>query len=222
MVRIGQTTRQLLDAAGFHDTEIIATEWNVGQGLSSGQSRRPPMESTAFVAAALMYLQDSVLQHATYYRGEAGPRRLFTAGGGYTKNAYVFQATGGMLETPERLAVSGADTLGFAVLAGRSADGGKLRVLISNYEIPPQFRGPLPGRARMPRRTGIAYADNAGYALKIANLPWGNAAFSVKRYRLSETDDFTVQNLPAGHGPVFELSRELAPPGVELLVLERQ
>ena len=143
------------------------------------------MESTAFVAAALIYLQDSVLQHTAYYRGEAGPRRLFSAEGAYTKNADAFKATGSMLDTPERLAVTGADKLGFAVLAGRSPDGAQVRILIANYEIPPRFRGPLPGRARLPRQTGISYGNNGGYALRIAHLPWGDAAFSVKRYRLT-------------------------------------
>lgn len=222
MPRIAQITRQILDSNGFAEAAIFATEWNVGQGLSARQHiRQPPMDSSAFVAAALIYLQDSVLQRAAYYRAEAGPRRLFTADGGYTKNALVFRATGGMLDTPERLAVSGADKLGFAVLAGRSADGAKVQVLIANYEIPLEFRGPLPGRRRLPRQSGIAYSNNRGYALKIAHLPWGDRAFSVKRYRLSDTDDFTLQNLPAGHGSIFELSQELAPPAVELIVLER-
>jgi len=225
MPRIGQVTRQLLDASGFREAEIDVTEWNVGQG--AGRSPRQlanlsPIASAAFVGAALIYLQDSVLQHATYYRADAGPRRLFETDGGYTKNTYVFQATGGMLDTPERLAVTGADTLGFAVLAGRSADGGNVRILIANYEIPPVYRSPRPGQRRLPRQTGIAYSNNRGYALKIANLPWGDAAFSIKRYRLSDTDNFTLQTLPLAHGPALALSHDLTPPAVELIVLERQ
>jgi hypothetical protein len=225
MPRIGQVTRRLLDTNGFRDAEIVATEWNVGQG--AGHSPRQlinqsPTAAAAFVGAALIYLQDSVLQHATYYRADAGPRRLFEADGSYSKNAYIFRATGGMLDTPERLAITGADTLGFAVLAGRSADGAKVRILIANYEIPPEYRSPRRGVRRLPRQTGIAYGNNRGYALKIANLPWGDAAFSVKRYRLSETDNFNLQTLPAGHGSTFELNQEMAPPGVELIVLERQ
>ncbi len=223
MVRIGQITRQLLDANGFRNAEIVATEWNTGPGLGS---KRPfdqsPMAAAAFTGAVLIYLQDSALQHATYYRADAGARRLFEANGGYTPDAYVFRAAGGMLDTPERLAVSGADTLGFAVLAGRSADGGKVRILIANSEIPPQYRSPRPESARLPRQTGIAYENNRGYALKISNLPWGNAAFSVKRYTLSDTDNFNPQTLPAGRGSTFQLTHELIPPVVELIVLQRQ
>jgi hypothetical protein len=223
MVRIAQSTRQLLDASGFRNAEVIDTEWNVGQGLSARQpTHRPAIDAAAFVGAALIYLQDSLLQHAAYYRGEAGPRRLFEQDGGYSKNAYVFRASGSMQDTPERLPVSGADTLGFAVLAGRSADGRQVRVMIANYEIPPELRSPRAGGVRLPRQTGIAYSNNRGYALKIANLPWGDAAFSAKRYRISDTDNLKLDSLPAGHGSTFELSRELTPPAVELIVLERQ
>ena len=45
-----------------------------------------------------------------------------------------------MLDTPRRLAVTGADPLGFAVLAGRSADNTSVQVLIGNYEIPESHR----------------------------------------------------------------------------------
>jgi hypothetical protein len=126
-----------------------------------------------------------------------------------------------MLDTPERLAVSGADTLGFGVLAGRSTGGSKVQILIANYEVPLEYRTPRPGGVRLPRQAGIAYGNNRGYALKVANLPWGNAAFSVKRYRLSDSG-FNLQSLPAGRGTSYELQQEMSPTGVELVVLERQ
>jgi hypothetical protein len=222
MVRIGQTTRQLLDANGFRNAAILATEWNMGPGQGSGRAAdRPPMDAAAFVGAVLVYLQDSALQRATYYRGEQGPRRLAAPDGSYSLNGSVFRAAGGMLDTPERLAVSGADTLGFGVLAGRSTGGSKVQILIANYEVPLEYRTPRPGGVRLPRQAGIAYGNNRGYALKVANLPWGNAAFSVKRYRLSDSG-FNLQSLPAGRGTSYELQQEMSPPGVELVVLERQ
>jgi hypothetical protein len=222
VVRVGQTTRQLLDASGFRNAEILATEWNAGPGHGPARtSELPPMDAPAFVGAVLIYLQDSALQHATYYRGDSGSRRLIAEDGSLTPNANVFKATGDMLDTPDRLAVTGADTLGFAVLAGRSTDGRRVRILIANHEIPPEYREPRRGLARLPRQTSIVYGNNRGYALRIANLPWGNAAFSVKRYHLSDTGGFNLQSLPAGHGSSFQLQQELAPPAVELIVLER-
>jgi hypothetical protein len=38
---------------------------------------------------------------------------------------------GKMLDTPERFAVRGPDTFGFAALAGRSVDGKAVHILIS-------------------------------------------------------------------------------------------
>jgi xylan 1,4-beta-xylosidase len=221
MVRVGQIMRKLLDSNGFRNAETYASEWNMGPGLSAGGVTRPPMQAAAFAGAVLTYLQDSALQRAMYYRGEAGPRPFFDADGTFRKYAYAFMAAGGMLDTPDRLAVTGADTFGFAVLAGRSADNSKVRIMISNYEMPLDRRPPRM-QVRLQPQPNVVYRDNRGYALKIANLPWGDAAFTVKRYQLSDSDDFTPQNLPAGRGSTFELSRELAPPGLELIVLERQ
>jgi xylan 1,4-beta-xylosidase len=223
VVRVAQIYRQLLDTNGFRNAEILVTEWNMGQGLAVMRGANgSAMNNAAFVDAALIYLQDSVIGRAAYYRGEAGPRKLVEDDGRFTKYGYAFLAGAAMLDTPQRLSVAGADTIGFAVLAGRSADGGKVRILISNYEIPPQFRSPARGGPRLPRQTGIVYGNNRGYALHIANLPWGNAAFSVKRYRLSDTDNFSPQTLPPGHGSSFALTQELAPPAVELIELERR
>lgn len=223
MVRIGQVMRQLLDTNGFRNTEMLVTEWNTAPGRAAReQVNQSPMDAAAFLGNVLTYLQDSAVNRATYYRADAGPHRLFTTDGSYSLNAYVFWAAGQMLDTPERLPVAGADTMGFSVLAGRSADRGKVRLLISNYEIPPEYRASRPGGRRMSRQAGINYGNNRGYALRIANLPWGSAAFTAKRYHLSESGTFNVQNLPAGHGPAFELHQELPPPGVDFIVFERQ
>lgn len=222
IVRMGQITRGLLDSNGFQSAETIASEWNMGRGLGAGAAPRPPLDAAAFDGAMLIYLQDSALQHALYYRGEAGPRPLFDADGTLRKYSYALLAAGGMLETPQRLAINGADTVGFAVLAGRSTDQRKVRIMMANYEIPPEDRLPNRQRMRLPRRTNITYQNNQGYALRVTNLPWGDAAYLVKRYNLSETDNFNLQNLPAGKGSSFELSGPLPPPGLQLIVLERQ
>lgn len=223
VVRIGNEVRRLLDAKGLRDAEIFLTEWNMGPGHAP--VRRPVQPSAAdiaFAGAVLTYLQDSAVGRAMYYRPDAGKESLFERDGGYRKKAYVFKAAAEMLDTPQKLAATGADTIGFAVLAGRSADGNKVQILISNYEIPSE--SPVLRRrraARFPRQPGISYKNNRGYALKVTNLPWGDAGFSVKCYQISQDDNFNLQTLPAGRGPTFELRRDLTPPAVELLVLER-
>jgi hypothetical protein len=60
---------------------------------------------------------------------ERGRRPGSCRAGRPLKKFYAFRAMAGMLETPRRLPVTGADTVGLAVLAGLSRDGKTLRVL---------------------------------------------------------------------------------------------
>lgn len=141
----------------------------------------------------MINLQDSPIDRALYYRGDAGSTSLFDASGGYRKKAYAFKATGMMLDTPQRLAVTAQ---GLAVLAGRSRDGRKVQILICNFNNAP------------------------GYALAVTNLPWGNEKFRLSRYRITQTENFTqvgqVPDLPRK----LEITSDLPAPGVELIVAE--
>ena len=81
------------------------------------------------------------------------------------------------------------------MLAGRSADGKTVQVLIGNYEIPERDRkAPLPAfvqyRKGADHRNEIEYRNNAGYALAVTHLPWGKGEFSVKRYRITKTENW--------------------------------
>jgi hypothetical protein len=144
-----------------------------------------------------------------------------------------------MLDTPQRLSVEGTDTFGFAALAGRSADGKIIQILISNYAIPANYKPdlmalppelqkaapPMPDMSKikfLPPRTDIVYHDNLGYKLAISNLPWGSGAFSIKRYRISKTQNFELVEDGIGKGSVLNLSNSLAPDAVELIVLTRR
>jgi hypothetical protein len=142
-----------------------------------------------------------------------------------------------MLDTPERLHLTGSDTFGFAALAGRSTDGKTVRVLISNYQIPPDFKPhvmPIPPEVQsmlnldlsklkfLPPRTGIRYENNLGYTLTVDHLPWGNASFAIKRFRITKTQDLPLVEEKTGKDGKVQLSNPLPPPGVELIVLQRQ
>lgn len=233
--RIARTVRELLDSSGFRKAESHVTEWNLDAGVNMTPEWRKIYESGlngGFVAAALIYLQDAPVELAHFYRGDAGhPLGLFRPDGSYKKTAYAYKASGMMLATPRRLAATGGDDIGFAVLAGKSADKKSVQVFITNYEIGPPAAGPAPRPPRPPRpgyinrlepRTGVAYKDNRGYALEIRNLPWGKAGFTVKRYRVSDKDDFTLTEEAAVQGGVFKLTSELPPPAFELIVLRRK
>jgi hypothetical protein len=164
---------------------------------------------------------------------------LFGVDGKYFKTAYTFKAMGKMLDTPQRLAVDGTDTIGFAALAGRSADGNTIQILISNYAIPENYKPdlmpmppelqktspPMPDMSKvkfLPPRTDVVYRDNAGYDLAIKNLPWGPAPFSVIRYRISKAQNLDVVETGSGKDGVLNLSNSLPPDTVELIVLRRR
>jgi hypothetical protein len=195
------------------------------------------METAAFIGAVLTYLQDAPVDHAHFYRGDAAWMGLFDLHGNAFKTAYVFKAMGKMLDTPQRFGVDGTDTFGFAALAGRSADGKTVQILISNYAIPFGFKpvdmplpadvaksAPLPDFSKfkfLPKRTDIVYRNNAGYSLTVDHLPWGKKPYRIQRYRISDTQNLAQAEAEekTGNGGRLELSGALKPDAVELIVL---
>jgi xylan 1,4-beta-xylosidase len=239
-VRLARQIRELLNTHGFPKAESILSEWNLTPDFTADEKARlQGVENAAFIGAVLSYVQDAPIDHAHFYRGDAAWMGLFDLQGEYFKTAYTVKAMGKMRDTPQRLSVDGADTFGFATLAGRSADGNTVQILISNYAIPAGFKprpmqmppealkaaGPLPDFSKfkfLPTRTDIVYRDNAGYNLTINNLPWGKNAFTVKRYRISKTQNLDLVDDRSSEGPTFSVSEALAPNAVELIVLQRR
>ena len=238
ITRIGQQIRSLLDAKGFRRSESILSEWGLNSDFTDVEKPiLQGVENAAFIGTVMIYLQDSTIDHGIFYRGDAAWVGLFGPHGEYLKPGHAFRATGAMRDTPERLSVTGTDTFGFAVLAGRSHDGRTLQVLISNYRIPEGYtphdaeppKDLFPNgfqvddiylKGNLPRRQGIVYSKNRGYDLTITNLPWKDAAFSVKRYRLTQSEDFGLVEDVVRSGGKLQLSNSLPPPGLELIVLQ--
>jgi hypothetical protein len=239
-VRLGKQIREVLNTHGFPNAESILSEWNLTPDFTDREKARlQGVDNAAYIGAVLSYFQDAPIDHAHFYRGDAAWMGLFDLQGKYFKTAYTFQAMGKMLDTPQRFAVEGTDSFGFAALAGRSADGKTVQILISNYAIPAGFKPnimqippealkalpPLPDSSKLkflPPRTDIVYRDNAGYNLTITNLPWSEKPFSAKRYRISETQNLDLVEEKSAAGGTVNLSSSLAPDAVELLVLQRQ
>jgi xylan 1,4-beta-xylosidase len=225
MVRVAQDVRRLLDAHGLRRTESHVNEWNLNLTKGKvGPQHQASMESAAFTACALIYLQDAPLDLSHYYTGNAGNMGSFETNGAYRKKAYALKATGAMLDTPQRLAVSGADTMGLAVLAGRAPDNSTVQVLISNYQIqqpqgPPRQSAP-PGSRSLERRQ-VRSDSFPAYALRVAHLPWGEQPFTVKRYRTDGEHDFALVEQIEAQGGTLEVERPLAPPAIELITLRR-
>lgn len=238
-VRLAREIRGVLDAHGFPKAENILSEWNLTPDFTEGEAKRlRGAENAAFVGSALTYFQDAPLDHAQFYRGDAAWMGLFDLQGKYFKTAYTFEAMGKMMDTPRRLAVEGTDTFGFAALAGKSADGKTIQILISNYAIAAGWKPkdmempadvaksiPLPDFSKfktLPRRTDIVYRDNVGYDLTIDHLPWGKKSFSLKRYRISKTENLQLVEEKNGAGESLKIANPLAPDAVELIVLQRR
>jgi hypothetical protein len=194
MLTHGKRVRQLLDANGFTSTESHVSEWNLSNN-NKERGDRNSMENGIFPAAAVIYLQDSAVDRALYYRGDS-TGRVFGSKGEYLKPAYSFKATAMMLDTPQRLSAA-TGSPGPIVLAGRSADGRKVQILLCNFK------------------------NDRPYALAVDNLPWGKAKFSVKRYRFTATENLTLAGETSGQGGKFEFSDPLPSLALELIVLEQ-
>jgi len=239
-VRLAKEIRGTLDTHGFPHAESILSEWNLSADFTeSEKAELQGAHNAAYIGAVLSYFQDTSIDHAHFYRGDAAWMGLFGLDGKYFKTAYTFKAMGKMLDTPQRLPVEGIDTFGFAALAGRSADGNTIQILISNYAIPANYKPdlmpmppelqkaapPMPDMSKvkfLPPRTDIVYRDNRGYYLTISNLPWGTAAFSIKRYRISKTQNLDLVEERSGKEGALHLSNSLAPDTLEFIVLTRR
>ncbi len=157
------------------------------------------MRHTAFIASALTYLQDSPLDRALFYRGDPTVMGLFEFDGRYRKSASVYKLFGALLDTPQRLAVSGTDDHSLALLAGRSGDGNLIQLIITQYG----------GKA------------GSEYKLNLQNLPWGEAEFELRRYKIS--DEASPRSEPLlGRGGKFQVIGSLSSNDVEFLVLRKR
>jgi xylan 1,4-beta-xylosidase len=239
-VRLAEQIRGVLDSHGFPKAESILSEWNLTPDFTEFEKAElQGVHNAAYIAAVLSYFQDAPIDHAHFYRGDAAWMGLFDSEGKYFKTAYAFKAMGKMLDTPQRFAVRGTDTFGFSAVAGRSADGKTVQILISNYAIPVGYKPKdmqMPAELQepgapsfdinkyklLPNRTDIVYRNNAGYNLTINNLPWAKQGFTVKRYRISQTENLDLVEEKSRSGDSFKLSSPLAADGIELLILQRK
>jgi hypothetical protein len=125
---------------------------------------------------------------------------------------------------------TGQDDSGFAILAGCSADASEVRVLISNYQIPAEDLGSLSSldytipnvtTITLLQRQTITYADNSGYSIRVAGLPWGSAASTVKRYRIDASNNLALIDTSSHTGAAVRVTAALAAQSVELLVITK-
>jgi xylan 1,4-beta-xylosidase len=239
-VRLAKQIRGVPDTHGFPKAKSILSEWNLSADFTENEKQiLQGAENAAYIGAVLNYLQDAPVDHAQFYRGDAAWMGLFDVQGQYFKTAYTFKAAGQMLASPKRLPVTSTDTFGFSAIAGRSLDGNTVQIFISNYAIPAgyqphsfgmppeiqQLGPPLPDFSKvkfLPSRTDIVYRNNSGYNLTVRNLPWGQSAFTVKRFRISKSQNLDLVEEKSGSGSTLHLANPLIPGTVELIVVQRK
>jgi Glycosyl hydrolases family 39/Carbohydrate esterase, sialic acid-specific acetylesterase len=142
--------RQLLDSHGFTETESHLNEWNFLPGNSwspIGKSGTPAgrhryfgemagAPGAAFIATALLELQDAPVDACNLFHGELGAFGIFTEQGVPQKSYQTLRAFQGLRETPRRVETRGAIPGKRALAAGLSANGREATILVSNFSDP--------------------------------------------------------------------------------------
>ncbi len=164
--------RGLLDSHGFTNAESHLNEWNylpgktwtpISKTRGTPESRRrfygemAGAPGAAFIAAALMELQEAPVDAANLFHGETGPFGLFDIHGAPQKNYFAVSAFTEFLKTPRRVRVEKAGMLHAA--AGLNDAGTEAAILVSNLAQPQSslrvtcenlpWRGPLHGNVRV-------------------------------------------------------------------------
>jgi xylan 1,4-beta-xylosidase len=151
----------------------------------------PKAARAAFAASALIYMLGGPIDAQTY---DGGAARLRGFNDLPDAVGHALIAFGSLKATPVLLRTSGSDEKGFGVLAGKTADAGTVQILISNYQT-----------------------ASGGYSATIT-MPTAKK-YQVKRYRITDSLNFTLVDQSAQLGPVLHLKAELPPPGVEFIVI---
>lgn len=153
LIQDARLMRSLLDEYDFKAAESLCTEWRPMLDGFNKVSWRPDRqagsvraafarnrnhESAAFAASALMQMQDVPLDRAHYYTADDSPWSMFDEFGEPGKVFFAFKAFSLLLQTSNRVAVTGAPG-GDEVTAccGMANDGKSAGLLLSNYRGKP-------------------------------------------------------------------------------------
>ena len=143
-----KNARAVMDEFGFIKTKSFCTEYRSrpGRALEVWKPTNPPgsvrkareldlnSDAAAFTASVLLQMQDSSIDMAHYYTADMGPLGMFDEFGEPGKPYFAFKAFNDFLQTPNRVAVTGATGNNeLTVGAGLAADKKTGALLMSNY-----------------------------------------------------------------------------------------
>lgn len=200
--------RELLDKYGFTRAETVLDEWNYFPGDWELLYREPQhqkyvdeqiggMAGASFAASALIYLQDSKLDVATYYTGWSTVWGLFDQYGIPRKNFYAFKALSLLMETPRRVFCKGSDLDGLAVISGISADKSRASILVSNFD----------GKC-------------SRYSIHVEGLPWRGTVV-LRKYVLDANHDLELVKTEDLSTTKFTVTEDVETPSVCLIQLTK-
>ena len=208
---IARQLRIILDARGFGSARNVLDEWNADpadEELADGAR-------ASFAASSLIYMLGGPIDAQTYRRAAASVR---LGGGAVDAVGSALGAFGALKSSPLLIRTTGGDDSGFAVAAGRSKDNRLVQILISNYQIASKYSGPRDNwDTSLPERRTLQYSNNGGYDATV-NLPTPGK-YQVKRYRISDSSNFALQDQRIETGPSIRLQAAMPPPGIELIVI---
>ncbi|MBN1413253.1 MAG: hypothetical protein JW969_20600 [Spirochaetales bacterium] len=184
--RTGEIER-FLKKNGFSHVESHVNEWNYFPGewlpmisdigyAKKIMARMGSMEGAAFVAMALIYLQNTTVDVSNFYSGarDGDPEiwwqgfGMFDDTGKPKKNYHVFKAFSAMLDTPGLIGLSRPDRQNFAWMAGLSPDQSRVNILLSHFR-----------------------QDSVCYTLSLRNLP-RDVELTFEVYLLDDTHDLAT------------------------------
>ncbi len=181
LIESAATLREMLAKYGFDKTESHLNEWNYlpaegwsfhGAGKTPEMMRRAYEEiggavGPAFVAAMLIYMQDSPIDVANFYGAQSiGYFGMFDQYGAPRKSFYAFKAFRDLMDTPQRVRTTTNDPqCGYALLAGLG-ETPRANILLANCR----------GR-------------ESSFELTVRNWPWKGKAV-CKKYLLDQGRNF--------------------------------
>jgi hypothetical protein len=192
------TARKLIDEYGFTGAESHITEWHPmwypwDNAVDANEIGNPTPQkyvamrekfdtmrgpkAAAFVASALMLLQDSPLDMANYYTADTNPWGMFDGFGVPGRVYYTFVAFNQLTKTPNRVACEqqGPAQPELTLCAGLSDDRTNASILLSNFSETPrkvvlQLQN-LPLPQPVEAETLAVDADHEGVAIGKTSLP---------------------------------------------------
>jgi len=203
--------RKWLYEQGFAKTEQHLNEWNYlpendwstmsvknqGKPRREWYDRQGGPAGAAFAAFVLLDLQDSPVDQANYFTGDASPFGLFTPYGEPKKTYFAWKAFRQLLDTPQRVKASGGVAGECQLAAGLNEAKSELTIVYANYR----------------------HADSAA-KLTLDNLPWSGKTV-VTQFLLDKKHDLSHVKKETQSQPGTELTWQAPPASVTVWRLTR-